>query len=128
MSQHAAGTSPAYVAAKGGLDALTRELAALYGPAGIRVVAVNPGAVDTELSRDYTDADQGSLTSDIRRLSEDFTPLGRWARPEEIARVIAMLAGDDASFISGTCLTVDGSWTANIHPLSLKRRMAPDDF
>ncbi|MGE0605624.1 MAG: SDR family NAD(P)-dependent oxidoreductase [Pirellulales bacterium] len=128
MSRHAAGTSPAYVAAKGGVDALTRELAALYGGHGIRVVAVNPGAVDTELSRDYADAGRASLTTEIRRLSEDFTPLARWARPEEIARAIAMLASDDASFITGTCVTIDGGWTANLHPTSLKRRMSPDDF
>src|SRR5206468_5769259 len=52
MSQHASGIAPAYVAAKGGLDALTYDLAALYGPMGIRVVGVSPGAVDTELGKD----------------------------------------------------------------------------
>jgi 3-oxoacyl-[acyl-carrier protein] reductase len=51
MSQQAAGISPAYLASKGGLDALTYELASLYGPSGVRVVGVQPGAIDTELSR-----------------------------------------------------------------------------
>ena len=53
MARQAAGTSPAYVAVKGGLESLTYELAALYGDDGIRVLAVSPGAIDTACSRDY---------------------------------------------------------------------------
>jgi 3-oxoacyl-[acyl-carrier protein] reductase len=122
------GLAAAYAAAKGGLDALTYDLAALYGRAGIRVVAVNPGAVDTTLSRDYTDADGRSITDDLRRSSEDDIPLGRWARPEEIAKVIAMLASDDGSYLTGTTIVVDGGWSRNGTPHSLKKQIAPDDF
>jgi 3-oxoacyl-[acyl-carrier protein] reductase len=128
MSRRAAGTSPAYVAAKGGLDALTSELAALYGPRGIRVVAVNPGAVDTALSGDYADPKGQSLTADLRAWSEDHIPLGRWAAPAEVARAIVWLASDDCGYVTGTCLTIDGGWSTSHMPQGLKRRMHPDDF
>ena len=124
MSRRGSGNAPAYVAAKGGLDALTYELAALYGPAGIRVLAVNPGAVDTELSRDYrsgVDSTGASITDKLRAWSEDHIPLGRWAVPEEIARAIVMLAGDDARYMTGTTITIDGGWSTSHLPHSLKR-------
>lgn len=122
------GIAAAYVAAKGGLDALTYDLAALYGRMGIRVVAINPGAIDTELSRDYSDDSGESLTDDLRRSSEDMIPMGRWGRPEDIARMIALVASDEAAYLTGTTVVVDGGWTRNGTPHSLKRRMAPDDF
>ena len=122
------GLAAAYVAAKGGLDALTYDLASLYGRSGIRVFAVNPGAVDTALSQDYTDSDGRSITDDLRRSSKDDIPLGRWARPEEIAKIIAMLAGDDASYLTGTTIVVDGGWSRNGTPHSLKQRIAPEDW
>lgn len=128
MSQCAAGTAPAYVAAKGGLDALTRELAVLYGPMGIRVFAVNPGAVDTELSRDYRTAQADSLTDDLRAASVGRTPLGRWAQPEEIACTIAALASDEGSYLTGTCLALDGGWSISTTPYALSRRMFPSEF
>lgn len=122
------GLAAAYTAAKGGLDALTYDLACLYGRSGIRVVGVNPGAVDTALSQDYTDASGSSITADLRTSSEDHIPLGRWAKPEEIARLIAALAEDDASYVTGTTILADGGWTHNGTPHALKRRMAPGDF
>ena len=127
-SRQADGIAAAYVAAKGGLDALTYDLACLYGRSGIRVVAINPGAVDTSLSQDYTDESGNSLTADLKRSSEDGIPLGRWARPEEIATMIALIASDDASYLSGTTIVVDGGWTRNGTPHSLKRRMNSEDF
>jgi 3-oxoacyl-[acyl-carrier protein] reductase len=122
------GLAAAYVATKGGLDSVTCDLAALYGRSGIRVFGIAPGAVDTALSNDYTDAAGESITADLRRASEDDIPLGRWAKPEEIARLIAMLAGDEASYLTGTTIIVDGGWTHNGTPRSLKRRIAPEDF
>jgi NAD(P)-dependent dehydrogenase (short-subunit alcohol dehydrogenase family) len=122
------GIAAAYSAAKGGLDSLTYDLASLYGPSGIRVLAIHPGAIDTSLSRDYTDEQGASLTDDLRRASEDAIPLGRWGRPEEIARMIAILATEDASYLTGTSIVVDGGWTRNGTPRSLKRRMNPRDF
>ena len=122
------GLAAAYAAAKGGLDALTYDLASLYGRAGIRVIAVNPGAVDTALSHDYSDPAGASATDALRRSSEDHIPLGRWGRAEEIARLIALLAGDEASYVTGTTIVADGGWTRNGTSHSLKSRVAPDDF
>ena len=128
MSERAAGISPAYIAAKGGLDSLTYELAATYGPAGIRVVAVNPGAIDTDLSADYTDESGESVTRQIRRSAEDNTPLGRFGRADEVARVIAFLASDDASYITAANIHVDGGMRRNMMPYSLKHLMSPQEF
>ena len=119
------GTAAAYVAAKGGLVALTYELAALYGPRGIRVVAVNPGAIDTQLSGDLAEEDvMRSVVADC----VDHTPLGRMGRPEEIARLIAWLASSEASFLSGTTITADGGLSHNHYGLAIKRQMKPGQF
>lgn len=123
MSARAGGLSPAYVAAKGGLDALTYELAALYGPSGIRVLSVRPGAIDTDLSNDYHDADDTTSQDELRQWSEDAIPLGRWARPVEVARVICLLAHDDASYMTGTTVTVDGGWSHAHFPKSLREKI-----
>jgi 3-oxoacyl-[acyl-carrier protein] reductase len=127
MAARAGGNAPAYVAAKAGLEGLTFELAALYGRWGLRVLAVRPGAIDTELSRDFRDPAGESLAADVRRWSEGEIPLGRWGRPEEIAAAIAMLASDDASYLTGTCVTLDGGWSINHLPRAMFQRMAPDD-
>jgi len=121
MSQQAAGFSPAYVASKGALESLTFELAALYGPSGIRVVAVCPGAIDTDSSRDYTDASGDSLTEKLRAYTEDVIALRRWGTSEEIAKLIAFVASDEASYLTGTTITADGGWRHQHLPLSLRQ-------
>ena len=118
MSQTAAGICPAYVACKGGLDSLTYELAALYGQDGIRVVGIRPGAVDTELSNDLTDSEG---TQAIRDFSNDMIALQRWAAPKEIANVILFLTSDEASYVNGTNVLVDGGWQHQIYSTSLRR-------
>lgn len=125
MSQQAAGISPAYLACKGGMDALTFELASLYGPDGIRVVGVQPGAIDTELSKDIADANR---PDELRQFSEDMIMLGRWGRAEEIAETLVFLASDRASYITGTTLAIDGGWLRQHFPLSLKRRHFASDY
>jgi NAD(P)-dependent dehydrogenase (short-subunit alcohol dehydrogenase family) len=122
------GLAAAYTAAKGGLDALTYDLAALYGRSGIRVLAINPGAVDTALSHDYADPEGKSVTDELRHRSEDHIPLGRWAQAEEIARLISVMASDDASYVTGTTIVADGGWTRNGTPRSMKARIAGQDF
>jgi 3-oxoacyl-[acyl-carrier protein] reductase len=119
MSSQSWGMAPAYVAAKGGLDALTHDLAALYGPAGVRVVTVSPGAVDTEM---------GSSSSDVRDWSQQMISLRRWAAPAEIARAIAFLASDDASYITATSLVIDGGWSRQFYPYGLKHKLRPEQF
>ena len=92
----------AYAASKAGLIGLTQALAAEYGPQGVRVNAILPGAVDTEMYRDMNDTaeSQGFITG--------LHALKRVAKPEEIARSALYLASDDSSFVTGTASLVDG--------------------
>jgi 3-oxoacyl-[acyl-carrier protein] reductase len=119
------GTAAAYVASKGGLDALTCELAALYGPRGIRVVSVNPGAIDTQLSADLAEP---GVMQQIAADCIDRTPLGRFGQPEEIARTICWLASDEASFITGTTIVADGGLARNALGQRLKHLSKPQQF
>jgi NAD(P)-dependent dehydrogenase (short-subunit alcohol dehydrogenase family) len=96
----------AYVSSKHALCGLTKQLAMEFGERGIRVNAVAPGVVRTELTESYFgDPEQVQLIHAAHAL-------GRVARPEEIASAIRFLASDDASFMTGTIMTVDGGWTA----------------
>lgn len=122
------GLAPSYIVAKAGLTALSYELAGLYGPWGIRVVALSPGAVDTALSQDYVDAEGANLTADLRDETEDTIPLRRWARPEEIAETIAWLASDEASYITGTQIVADGGWLRHGLRYRLFGRIKPDEL
>lgn len=97
----------AYGAAKAGIVAMTRSLACEWAREGIRVNAVAPGYVATELVETLERNGQMSRESIERR-----TPMGRLARPEEIAQAIGFLASDAASYITGTVLSVDGGWHA----------------
>jgi 3-oxoacyl-[acyl-carrier protein] reductase len=124
----APGFAPSYVASKGALDAITYELATLYGPVGIRVVAVNPGAIDTIASQNYVDPSGDDLTTKLRTWSNDLIPLNRWGRPEEIAQTVAWLLSDAASYVHGTTIRVDGGVTHQWMPYSIKRLMYPKEF
>jgi NAD(P)-dependent dehydrogenase (short-subunit alcohol dehydrogenase family) len=108
----------AYNASKHGLIGLTRTLAAEWGGRGIRVNAVCPGWVKTEM--DAADQAGGSYTdADII----DRVPMGRFATPDDIALAIAFLADErESGFINGHALTVDGGWTADGSWESLRRR------
>ena len=108
----------AYNASKHGLIGLTRTLAAEWGGRGVRINAVCPGWVKTEMDAadqaggSYSDAD---ITGRI--------PMGRFATPDDIARAIAFLADDDqSSFINGHALSVDGGWGADASWESLRLR------
>jgi NAD(P)-dependent dehydrogenase (short-subunit alcohol dehydrogenase family) len=86
-----------YAASKAGLVGFGRSLAREYGSRGITVNVVAPGFVETDMTAEL---DAGAIVKNI--------PLGRQAKPEEIARVVRFLAGDDASYITGAVIPVDG--------------------
>lgn len=96
---------PAYAAAKGGVVALTRQLSIDYAPR-IRVNCVLPGSILTKV---WDGIDDAGLTAAARQAS-----LGRLGRPEEVASVILFLAGDGASYITGTTVVVDGGQTTSV--------------
>jgi NAD(P)-dependent dehydrogenase (short-subunit alcohol dehydrogenase family) len=97
-----------YVTAKAAIEGLTRALAVDYGPRGIRVNAVALGSIATEryeaMLRDGDDARAASIDQQLRELH----PLGRIGRPEEVAAAVGYLLSDDASFVNGVTLAVDG--------------------
>lgn len=94
----------AYAAAKGGVKLLTQTLAIDYGAKNIRVNAVCPGYIDTPLLKDVPDEAKDSLIA--------LHPMGRLGRAEEVANAVLFLASDEASFVTGSSLMVDGGYTA----------------
>ena len=97
----------AYCVSKAGANMLTKVLAIEWAERGVRVNALAPGYVDTDLIRDL--AARGLV--DRARL-EGRTPVGRLATPEEVAEAAVFLASDASRYVTGTVLTVDGGWTA----------------
>jgi NAD(P)-dependent dehydrogenase (short-subunit alcohol dehydrogenase family) len=106
--------SPAYCASKGGVANLTRQLAVDYGPLGLRVNAILPGYVDTDMGgrRASLPPDEAAAALARREANAALQPLGRQAQADEIARVAVFLASDAASFMTGSMITVDGGCTA----------------
>jgi NAD(P)-dependent dehydrogenase (short-subunit alcohol dehydrogenase family) len=101
----------AYEASKGGIDALTRQVAVDYGPAGIRCNGVRPGAIMTPLADVYLaeyDEDRETMLQSWR----DLSPLGRIGQPEDVAGVIALLLSEDTGFVTGELVNVDGGAAA----------------
>ncbi|QIN79773.1 SDR family oxidoreductase [Rubrobacter marinus] len=112
------GDRAAYNASKHGLIGLTRTLAAEWGGRGVRVNAVCPGWVKTEMDEEDQGAG-GYVDDDIRGR----VPMGRFATPEDIARAVAFLADDEWSgFVNGHTLSVDGGWFADGSWESIRRR------
>lgn len=95
----------AYASAKAGLSMLTKTLAQEAAPFGVRVLAVAPGAVKTPINRSVWE-DPASMRDLLDKI-----PLGRIGEPEEIARMVAFLASDAASYVTGSTVFVDGAMT-----------------
>jgi NAD(P)-dependent dehydrogenase (short-subunit alcohol dehydrogenase family) len=100
----------AYSASKAAVLALTKAFAADLAPFGIRVNAVAPAIVDTPMTERSLDAEPDRAAG--RRRRELLHPLGRLAKPEEIAGAILFLASEDSAFTTGACLTIDGGLLA----------------
>lgn len=98
----------AYNASKGGVVLMTRNMAIDYGRQGIRVNCLCPGAIDTPMLAALGE----EMLRPIRRQMERYHALNRFGRPEEIANAALFLASDEASFVTGSAMVVDGGWTA----------------
>lgn len=107
--------NPAYSAAKAGLAMWVKAMAVEYGPKGIRTNLVSPGSIRTE-NRSWTEriARDPQIFEKLAR----WYPVGRVGRPEDIAAAVSYLASDEASFVNGTDLVVDGGLTAGMGPFA----------
>ena len=92
----------AYAATKAAIVGLTRSLALEVAPSGIRVNAVAPGCIETDMVK--------ALGEGTRAMLVEETPIGRLGTPEDIARVVSFLASDKAGFITGQVITADGGF------------------
>jgi NAD(P)-dependent dehydrogenase (short-subunit alcohol dehydrogenase family) len=128
MADRPAGNSPAYIASKGAIESLTRELAVTYGRSGIRVICIKPGFIDTGLSLDYKDQAGDDLTGVLSKYLLDATPVNRAGTPNDVAEAIFWLCTSLASFISGTSLMIDGGFTSNMNSYQLKGKQFPKEY
>ncbi len=104
---------PAYGAMKGGVRALARSLASAHGPENVRVNTICPGDVETPMVQEYFDFQPDPAAA--RKAITDRYPLRRFARPEDVANVAAFLASDDAAYLSGIDVVVDGGLLAQVY-------------
>ena len=102
----------AYAAAKGGVVALTRSLCQELGPQGVRVNSVSPGFVHTPLLERWL-ASVPDAAATLREVN-GYHPLGRIGTPADVGHLVAFLASDQASFITGTDITIDGGLTSRL--------------
>jgi glucose 1-dehydrogenase/3-dehydrosphinganine reductase len=106
-----------YSTAKAGLSMMTKSLAQEWAEYGIRVVGVSPGAIDTERNQD-------EIAAFGRDSFEEWIPLGRIGTVGDIANAVAFLASEQAAYITGTTLLVDGAYSLNTVPYDPRKRHA----
>jgi NAD(P)-dependent dehydrogenase (short-subunit alcohol dehydrogenase family) len=101
----------AYCMTKGAVLSMTRQLAVEY-PKTLRVNAVCPGTVQTPFVEAYLEKFHKDNKEETRAELRARQPVGRLGRPEEVASLVRYLASDEAAFVNGSCMTIDGGWTA----------------
>lgn len=106
-------TSTAYSLTKGALDSFTKALASEIGPRGIRVNAIAPGTVDTQLVRTALSRMQSDARKSYQDSIETIYPLGRIGTPEDIGGAAVYLASDQANWVTGSIFNIDGGLTTN---------------
>lgn len=99
------GNWPTYAASKGGLTMLTSSLAHRFGPEGIRVNAIHPGGIETNIGGD------DDISPEVAEAFLETVPLGRYGKPDEIGDAALFLASDLSTYVTGESLVVDGGWT-----------------
>jgi len=102
-----------YPVAKHGVIGLTRALGIEYAPRNVRVNAIAPGYIETQLTRDWWDGQADPAAA--KQATLDLQPMGRIGKPEEVAMTAVFLASDEAPFINASCITVDGGRSALYH-------------
>ncbi|MDQ6671254.1 MAG: SDR family oxidoreductase [Chloroflexota bacterium] len=102
---------PAYAASKGGILSLTRQMAVEYARENIRVLAICPGTIDTEMVRASAARDPDGVEAALDRMGKSH-PIGRIGTGDDIANVVLFLASDKASFMTGEYVCVDGGYMA----------------
>jgi NAD(P)-dependent dehydrogenase (short-subunit alcohol dehydrogenase family) len=102
-----------YPVAKHGVIGLTRALGIEYAPRNVRVNAIAPGYIETQLTHDWWNAQPDPEAA--RKATLDLPPMKRIGRPEEVAMTAVFLASDEAPFINASCITIDGGRTALHH-------------
>lgn len=106
MSHIALPDRTAYAASKAGLLGFTRALALELAPEGITVNGISPGPCATEINKPLLE------NPELTRFFLSRVPVGRWGRPEEVARLAVYLCSEEAAFITGTDIVIDGGWSA----------------
>jgi NAD(P)-dependent dehydrogenase (short-subunit alcohol dehydrogenase family) len=101
-----------YATAKAAVEGLTRALAVDYGPHGVRTNALALGSINTERYEEFLARQETEQAARIEEEMRHLHPIGRVGRPEEVASAVAYLLSDDAGFISGAILLVDGGRSA----------------
>jgi NAD(P)-dependent dehydrogenase (short-subunit alcohol dehydrogenase family) len=96
-----------YAATKAALIGLTRQMVADYGPSGIRINAVAPGVIVTDMVKGRLETSEY-----FRKLMVETTPFPRLGKAEDVANVIAFLCSEEAGYVNGHVLTIDGGWSA----------------